>query len=73
MLLRDLAHVHAAAMTELLEVAAYQSLTSLAETLGERAVAILLREVLEQEKLALEQFERATAKLLAEKVESARI
>jgi ferritin-like metal-binding protein YciE len=69
-LLRDLAHAHAAAMTELLEVAAYQSLASLAETLGERAVAILLRELLEQEKLALEQFERATAKLLAEKVES---
>ncbi len=73
LLLRDLAHVHAAAMTELLEVAAYQSLTSLAETLGERAVAILLREVLEQEKLALEQFERSTAKLLAEQVESARL
>lgn len=72
-LLRDLAHAHAAAMTELLEVAAYQSLTSLAETLGERTIAILLREVLEQEKLALEQFERATSKLLAEKVDSVRL
>jgi ferritin-like metal-binding protein YciE len=71
-LLRDLAHAHAAAMTELLQIAAYQSLTSLAETLSDRAIAILLREVLEQERLALEQFEDATAKLLAEKVESAR-
>jgi ferritin-like metal-binding protein YciE len=72
-LLRDLAHAHAAAMIELLEVAAYQSLTSLAETLDERAIAILLREVMEQEKLALEQVENATAQLLAEKVESARL
>ncbi|HKD94667.1 MAG TPA: DUF892 family protein [Gaiellaceae bacterium] len=71
LVLRDVAHAHAASMTELLEVAAYQSLTSLAETLDERAIAILLREVLEQEKHALEQFERATAQLLAEKVESA--
>jgi ferritin-like metal-binding protein YciE len=69
--LRDLAHAQAAATTELLEVAGYQSLTSLAETLDERAIAILLREVLEQEKVALEQVENATAKLLAEKVESA--
>jgi ferritin-like metal-binding protein YciE len=73
LLLRDLAHAQAAAMTELLEIAAYQSLTSLAETLSEHAIAILLREVLEQEKLALEQLERATAKLLAEQVEGARL
>jgi ferritin-like metal-binding protein YciE len=72
-LLHDLAHAHAAAMTELLEVAAYQSLTGLAEGLGERTNAILLRKVMEQEELALEQLERATAKLLAEKVESARL
>jgi ferritin-like metal-binding protein YciE len=72
-LLRDLAHAYAAAMTELLEIAAYQSLTSLAEMPGEPTIAILLREILEQEKLALEQFERATSKLLAEKVESARL
>ena len=72
-LLRDLAHAHAAAMTELLQIAAYQSLTSLAETLSDRAIAILLREVLEQEKLALEQLERATVRLLAVKVESTRL
>lgn len=70
LLLRDLAHAHAAAMSELFEVAAYQSLTSLAETLDERTTAILLREVLEQEKLALEHVESATAQLLAEQVES---
>jgi ferritin-like metal-binding protein YciE len=72
-LLRDLAHAQAAAATEHLETAAYQSLASLAETLGEDAVAIRLREVMEQEELALEHVERATAKLLAEKVESERL
>jgi ferritin-like metal-binding protein YciE len=60
-------------MTEHLEMAAYQSLASLAETLGEETVAIQLREVMEQEELALELVERATAKLLAEKVESERL
>ena len=72
-LLRDLAHAQAAAATEHLETAAYQSLASLAETMGEETVAIRLRELMEQEQLALEQVDRATAKLLAEKVESERI
>ena len=72
-LLRDLAHAQAAAMTELLEVAAYKWLASLAEALGERTIAILLHEVMEQERLALELVEGATAKLLAEKVESTRL
>jgi ferritin-like metal-binding protein YciE len=72
-LLTDLAHAQAAAATEHLEMAGYQSLASLAETLGEEAVAIRLREVMEQEELALEQVERATAKLLAEKIESERL
>ena len=35
--------------------------------------AVRLREIMEQEELALELVERATAKLLAEKVESARL
>ena len=69
-LLSDLAHAQAAAATEHLETACYRSLASLAETLGEEAIAIRLRELMEQEELALEQVERATAKLLAEKVES---
>jgi ferritin-like metal-binding protein YciE len=72
-LLTDLAHAQAAAATEHLEMASYQSLASLAETLGEESVAIRLREVMEQEELALEQVERATAKLLAEQVESERL
>jgi ferritin-like metal-binding protein YciE len=72
-LLSDLAHAQAAAATEHLEMAGYQSLASLAEALGEEAIAIRLREVMEQEELALEQVDRATAKLLAEKVESERL
>jgi ferritin-like metal-binding protein YciE len=72
-LLSDLAHAQAAAATEHLELAAYESLASLAEALGEEAAAIRLREVMEQEEFALEQVEGATAKLLAEKVESERL
>jgi len=69
-LLNDLVHAQAAAATEHLELAAYDSLASLAEALGEEAVAIRLREVMEQEEFALEQLVGAQAKLLAEKVES---
>jgi ferritin-like metal-binding protein YciE len=72
-LLRDLAHAVSALATEHLELAAYESLVSLAESLGEEEVGIRLREVLEQEEFALEQVENAMAKLLAEKVESARL
>jgi ferritin-like metal-binding protein YciE len=72
-LLNDLAHAQAAAATEHLELAAYESLAVLAEALGEESVAIRLREVMEQEEFALEQVEGATAKLLAEKVESERL
>ena len=72
-LLGDLAHAQAATATEHLEMAAYRLLAGLAETLGEETVAIRLREVMEQEELALEQVERAVAKLLAETVESRRL
>jgi ferritin-like metal-binding protein YciE len=72
-LLTDLAHAVAALATEHLELATYESLVSLAESLGEEEVGIRLREVLEQEEIALEQVESAMAKLLAEKVESARL
>lgn len=72
-LLSDLAHAQAALATEHLEMAGYRSLASLAETLGEETIGIRLRELMEQEELALEQVERATAKLLAEKVESKRL
>jgi ferritin-like metal-binding protein YciE len=54
-------------------LATYESLISLAESLGEEEVGIRLREVMEQEELALEQVERAMSKLLAEKVESSRL
>ena len=72
-LLSDLAHAQAAAAREHLELAAYDSLVSLAEALDEEPIAIRLREVMEQEEFALEQLDRATAKLLAEKVESERL
>jgi ferritin-like metal-binding protein YciE len=71
--LTDLAHAVAALATEHLELATYESLISLAESLGEEEVGIRLREVMEQEELALEQVERAMSKLLAEKVESSRL
>ena len=41
--------------------------------LGEEAIAIRLRELMEQEELALELVARSQAKLLAEKVESERL
>jgi ferritin-like metal-binding protein YciE len=69
-LLTDLAHAVAALATEHLELATYESLVSLAESLGEEEVGIRLREVMEQEEFALETVESAMAKLLAEKVES---
>jgi ferritin-like metal-binding protein YciE len=72
-LLNDLAHAVAALATEHLELAMYESLVSLAESLGEEEVGIRLREVLEQEEIALEHVESAMAKLLAEQVESARL
>jgi ferritin-like metal-binding protein YciE len=72
-LLADLAHAVAALATEHLELATYESLVSLAESIGEEEVGIRLREVMEQEEFALEQVEGAMAKLLAEKVESARL
>jgi ferritin-like metal-binding protein YciE len=72
-LLADLALTQSACATEHLEMAAYDSLATLAEALGEETVAIRLREAMEQEELALEQVDRATAKLLAEKVESERL
>ena len=71
-LLNDLAHAVAALATEHLELATYESLVSLTESLGEEEIGIQLRGVMEQEEIALEQVESAMAKLLAEKVESPR-
>jgi ferritin-like metal-binding protein YciE len=72
-LLEDLAHAQAAAATEHFELAAYDALASLAEALGEETIGVRLREVMEQEELALELVDRTQAKLLAEKVESERL
>jgi ferritin-like metal-binding protein YciE len=63
----DLVHADAIAKTEHLEIAAYTRLRSTANALGEEEIAMMLQEVLEQEKHALELAERALAKLLAER------
>lgn len=72
-LVSDLAHAEAAAATEHLEISAYDMLANMADALGEEEIATRLREVMEQEELALEFVERAATKLLAEKVESERL
>lgn len=66
----DLARAMAAAATEHLEIAAYDVLTTMADALGDESAAVRLREILEQEELALELGARAMTKLLAEEVES---
>jgi ferritin-like metal-binding protein YciE len=71
-LVSDLARAEAAAAAEQLEMSSYEMLASMAGALGEEELAIRLREVMEQEELALELVERAATKLLAEKVESSR-
>jgi ferritin-like metal-binding protein YciE len=53
---------------EHLEIAAYTWLRSTANALGEEDLAMRLTEVLEQEQYALELVEKATSKLLAERV-----
>ncbi len=67
----DLVHGMAAAATEHLEMASYDLLSMMADALGEESASVRLREILEQEELALELVNRALTKLLAEKVESA--
>jgi ferritin-like metal-binding protein YciE len=69
----DLMHAEVVAQSEHQEIAAYDSLVSTAHALGEEEIASMLREILEQEQYALELAEKAAAKLLAEKVESARL
>ena len=66
----DLVHAMAAAAIEHLEISAYYVLSTMADALGEETAAIRLREILEQEELALELVYRAVTKLLAEEVES---
>jgi ferritin-like metal-binding protein YciE len=56
---------------EHVEIAAYTALRSTANALGEDDIALRLTEILEQEQYALELVEKATAKLLAERVTNA--
>ena len=56
------------ARTEHLEIASYTFLRSFAYALGQEDIALRLTEVLEQEEYALELVEKATAKILAERV-----
>lgn len=64
--LRDLFNAGAASKTEHVEIAAYEGMISVAEQLGEREVAELLMENLEQEKQALDKVEAAAARLTAQ-------
>ena len=66
--LRDLFHAGAIARTEHVEIAAYGNLIAMAELMGEKDVAIALRENLEQEESALRKAARAVPRLLAEAV-----
>lgn len=68
----DLFHLDVIARTEHMEIAAYTWLVHTAEALGVvRDATLLLRENMGQEEHALEEAEKALAKLLAEKVENA--
>jgi ferritin-like metal-binding protein YciE len=59
------------ARAEHFEIASYTFLRSLASALGEEDIAVRLTEILEQEEYALELVQKATAKLLAERVTNA--
>jgi ferritin-like metal-binding protein YciE len=61
----DLAHAAAIAQAEHLEIAAYESLAAAAAALGDEETALELREILEQEQLALEEVAHAQLELLA--------
>lgn len=61
--LRDLFDAGAAATTEHYEISYYESLVSMAETMGEDEVANLLRENLEQEQATLRKLDSASQKL----------
>ena len=61
--LRDLFDAGAAAKTEHLEIAAYESLITTAESLGETEIVSLLEENLDEEKQALQQAKKAGEQL----------
>ena len=64
--LLDLFDAGAAAKTEHLEIAAYESMITSAEALGESEIVALLEENLDQEKAALKKVEKASKELAAE-------
>src|SRR5919205_829973 len=64
--LLDLFDAGAAAKTEHLEIAAYESMITSAEALGESEIASLLEENLDDEKAALKKVEKASKELAAE-------
>jgi ferritin-like metal-binding protein YciE len=61
--LRDVFDAGAAAKTEYLEIAAYESLITTAEALGETEIVSLLEENLDEEKQALQQAKKAGEQL----------
>jgi ferritin-like metal-binding protein YciE len=61
--LQDVFDAGAAAKTEHLEIAAYESLITTAESLGETEIASLLEENLDEEKNALKQAKKAGEQL----------
>jgi ferritin-like metal-binding protein YciE len=64
--LRDLFDAGAAAKTEHLEIAAYESLITSAESLGDSEIVGLLEENLDQEKDALKQAKKASETIVKE-------
>jgi ferritin-like metal-binding protein YciE len=64
--LRDVFNAGAAAKTEHLEIAAYESMITTAESIGEEEIVTLLEENLDQEKDALKQVEKASKELASE-------
>jgi ferritin-like metal-binding protein YciE len=64
--LRDVFNASAAAKTEHLEIAAYESMITSAESLGEDEIVSLLEEVRDEEKEALKKVERISARLARE-------
>jgi ferritin-like metal-binding protein YciE len=64
--LRDLFNAGAAAKTEHLEIAAYESLITSAEALGEDEIASLLEENLDQEKHTLQEVSKLSDQLTRE-------
>jgi len=63
--LKDLFNAGAAAKTEHLEIAAYESMISSAQSLGEQEIASLLEQNRDDERAALEKVEKASKEILA--------